>query len=104
MKLLKYCSMAKSPLTLAELSDVDLTDVSGQMWISNSTFTGDVMFTDNKGRDFVVGDLIDRIDALEERLAILQEPSPEILAKHEMLKDAYKRYKFIEKLIGKDGD
>lgn len=50
-------------------------------------------------------ELLRRIDRMErmmeniaERLSILDDPSPERLAQHKMLKEAYLKYIFIEKL------
>ena len=40
------------------------------------------------------------LEAIKERLAILDDPNPEKLEKHKMLRDAYNKYKMIEKLIG----
>lgn len=40
------------------------------------------------------------IEAIKDRLSILDEPSPEKLEQHKMLREAYEKYKMIEKLIG----
>lgn len=41
-----------------------------------------------------------RIDKLEQALGVLvNEPTPEQLEKHKMLKEAYKKYKFVEGLV-----
>lgn len=40
------------------------------------------------------------VAAIKDRLAILDEPSPEKLEQYKMLKEAYTKYKMIEKLIG----
>ena len=53
--------------------------------------------------------LLEKIDKMDrnfeiimERLAILDEPKPEQLAKFKTLKAAYEKYKFLEELCGKD--
>lgn len=38
------------------------------------------------------------INKIAERLAVLDDPDPETLARHKMLKEAYMKYLFIEKL------
>ena len=49
---------------------------------------------------------IDKMDSnfetIMERLAILDEPTPEHLAKFKQLRVAYEKYKFLEELCGKD--
>lgn len=57
-------------------------------------FEGDVMV---KGRS-----LEKMFQKIEDRLAILQEPSPEKLEKYAALKKAYEHYKTLERLIGED--
>lgn len=42
------------------------------------------------------------LDKIQDRLSILDEPSPEKLEKHAALKKAYEQYKILEKLIGED--
>jgi hypothetical protein len=42
------------------------------------------------------------LKTIEDRLAILQEPSPEKLEKYAALKKAYDHYKTLERLIGED--
>lgn len=56
-------------------------------------------------------ELLKRIDRMErgleqimERLAILNDPNPEKLAQHKILRDAYVKYKFLEKLCGQEDD
>ena len=86
---------------MASYSLTDLTDVtSGQLWIG--TDTGSLMYTDDNGKDHKVDLLIERIEALEKRLAILEDPTPEQLEKHKMLKEAYTKYKFIEGLCSEN--
>ena len=60
----------------------------------DATFEGDIKW---KGRS--LGKLLERI---EDRLAILQEPSPEKLEKYAALKKAYDHYKTLERLIGEE--
>jgi len=58
----------------------------------DATFEGDIKW---KGRS--LGKLL---EAIEDRLAILQEPDPEKLEKFAALKKAYDHYKTLERLIG----
>jgi hypothetical protein len=60
----------------------------------DATFEGDIKW---KGRS--LGKLL---QSIEDRLAILQEPSPEKLEKYAALKKAYDHYKTLERLIGED--
>lgn len=55
--------------------------------------------------------LLKRMDRMEkmigniaERLAILDDPSPKKLARHKMLKEAYTKYLFIEKLCAEENN
>ena len=59
---------------------------------TDAEFEGDIKW---KGRS--LGKLLEKI---EDRLAILQEPTPEKLEKFAALKKAYEHYKFLEKLVG----
>lgn len=43
--------------------------------------------------------LDERLRKIEERFLIIDEPSSETLEKYEILKNAYREYKLIEKLI-----
>ena len=61
---------------------------------SDAEFEGDIKW---KGRS--LGKLL---QSIEDRLAILQEPSPEKLEKYAALKKAYDHYKTLERLIGDD--
>jgi len=61
---------------------------------SDAKFDGDIKW---KGRS--LGTLL---QGIEDRLAILQEPSPEKLEKFAALKKAYDHYKTLERLIGED--
>jgi hypothetical protein len=47
--------------------------------------------------------LLKTLDAISDRLAILEEPSLERLNKYAALKDAYDKYKMLEALINDDG-
>ena len=58
----------------------------------DAEFDGDIKW---KGRS--LGNLL---ESIEGRLAILQTPTPEKLAKFEALKKAYEHYKTLERLIG----
>lgn len=66
-------------------------------WVSSSD-TGTLMYTDENGKDYKVTELIERLEVVEKKLAILEDPTPEQLEKHKMLKEAYTKYKFIEGL------
>jgi hypothetical protein len=59
-----------------------------------AVFDGDIKW---KGRS--LGKLL---EAIEDRLAIIQEPDPAKLEKFAALKKAYDHYKLMEKLIGND--
>jgi hypothetical protein len=71
-----------------------ITGSSGLYVQTDATFDGDIKW---KGRS--LGKLLETI---EDRLAILTEPSPEKLAKFAALKKAYDNYKLLERLIGDD--
>lgn len=44
------------------------------------------------------------LDKINERLAILEEPTPERLEAFKQLQDAYKKYKFLDELCGPHDD
>lgn len=44
------------------------------------------------------------LESVKHHLAILDEPSPELLEKNKALKKAYKKYKMIEALIGEQNN
>jgi hypothetical protein len=46
--------------------------------------------------------IVNILDKIQDRLAILDDPSPEKLEKHAALKKAYDNYKLLEKLIGEE--
>ena len=78
---------------------------SNPVWTTNTTagFNTISPSMEVKG-DFIVngkniGNILDKI---QDRLAILDEPSPEKLEKHAALKKAYEQYKLLEKLIGEE--
>jgi hypothetical protein len=81
------------------------TGASSPMWTNNTNpgtlkVQGDAEFEGNvkiKGHDIV--NLLERI---EDRLAILMDPDPAKLEKFPALKKAYDHYKLLEKLIGED--
>jgi len=94
------------------MSDIKITDLSnditsyGQLWVSNTnvSMSNSIMYTDENGNEFSISEMMDRIKKLEKRLSIISNASPAKLEKHKMLKDAYRKYKFIEELIGADDD
>ena len=65
-------------------------------FIDDTEFSGSVKI---KGKD--IGQLLETI---QKRLAIIDEPSPERLAKFAALKKAYEHYKTLEALIDHDDD
>jgi hypothetical protein len=67
---------------------------SGLHVSTDAVFDGDIKW---KGRS--LGKLL---QGIEDRLAIIQEPSPEKLEKFAALKKAYDHYKTLERLIGED--
>jgi hypothetical protein len=78
---------------------------SNPVWTTNTTagFNTISPSMEVKG-DFIVngkniGNILDKI---QDRLAILDEPSLEKLEKHAALKKAYEQYKLLEKLIGEE--
>jgi hypothetical protein len=71
------------------------TSPTPSLHVSGDTeFEGDIKW---KGRS--LGTLL---QSIEDRLAILQEPSSEKLEKYAALKKAYDHYKLLEKLIGEE--
>jgi len=78
---------------------------SNPVWTTNTTagFNTISPSMEVKGDLIVNGKNIGNIlDKIQDRLAILDEPSPEKLEKHAALKKAYDHYKLLEKLIGED--
>jgi len=81
---------------------------------SNSVFTTTSPFITTAGSNGtssieVNGDIVMNgksigkvLEKIEDRLAILMEPSPEKLEKFTALKKAYEQYKLLEKLIGEE--
>lgn len=77
-------------------TDVNFTFPHTSEWdIFNGT-----TFTIKDPTEEKVKDLERKIDKIMERLSVLDDPDPETLRKQKMLKDAYNKYKMIEKLIG----
>jgi hypothetical protein len=80
---------------------------SNPVWTTNNT--SGVSYTTTPASVEVKGDLIvngknigNILDKIQDRLAILDEPSPEKLEKHAALRTAYEQYKLLEKLIGEE--
>jgi hypothetical protein len=82
----------------------ELAESVTSQWVSTDTSTGVLMYTDENGIDYKVTELIERLEAVEKRLAILEDPTPEQLENHKMLKEAYTKYKFIEGLCAEEDD
>ena len=81
------------------------SNVSNPVWTTNTTagFNTISPSMEVKGDLIVNGKNIGNIlDKIQDRLAILDEPSPEKLEKHAALKKAYEQYKLLEKLIGEE--
>jgi len=109
----------KKNSTLSTITEFDSAGLSAGDWITVSgTNSSDGVYTINNTSAHTITvndaisviteerfrDLEDSVEAIKRRLAILDEPSPETLEKHKILKDAYNKYKMIEALIGeKDG-
>lgn len=62
------------------------------------------MWANTTSQDMIIGgrSLSKVLEAIENRLGILDDPSPAKLEKHAALKKAYEHYKMLEKLIGED--
>ena len=80
---------------------------SNPIWTTNNT--SGFSYTTTPASMEVKGDLIvngknigNILDKIQDRLAIIDEPSSEKLEKHAALKKAYDHYKLLEKLIGED--
>lgn len=64
--------------------------------------TGGVTWSDsiqNTNWSFTDPAVLKRLEAIEKRLGILDDPDPAILEKHAALKAAYEHYKMLEKII-----
>ena len=79
-----------------------LAETVTSQWVASDT--GTLIYTDEKGIDHKVTELIKRLETVEKRLAILEDPTPEQLENHKMLKEAYTKYKFIEGLCTEEND
>lgn len=77
------------------LDDANFNNSTTYTINTESTFTS---FTIPTKEQF--DNLTDDVEKIKQRLAILDDPSPEKLERHKMLRDAYNKYKMIEKLIG----
>ena len=84
-----YTTAGMNGTSWATVTNNPSLDVKG-----DATFEGDIKW---KGRS--LGKLL---ESIEDRLAILQEPSPAKLEKYAALKKAYDHYKTLERLIGED--
>lgn len=77
------------------------TSASGASYNNSSlSVKGDLEVDGNikvKGKD-----LVKILEQIENRFAIISDPTPEKIEKFEALKKAYNHYKLMEKLIGED--
>ena len=83
-------------------------------WLTNSNYAvapppnSKLLYTDEDGNNIDIIDTIKTInenyDKIMERLAILDDPRPEKLARFKALKEAYIKYKFLEALYGEEDD
>ena len=90
-----YASGINNNIWGSTITGINGTTGSSGLYVqSDATFDGDIKW---KGRS--LGKLLETI---EDRLAILTEPTPEKLAKFAALKKAYDNYKLLERLIGDD--
>lgn len=91
--------------TLPDLSGTYITTGvnSNYTYYSNNTLNSNSAVFDTdisiKGKS-----LLKTLDAIQSRLAILDDPSPEKLEKYVALKKAYEHYKLLEKLIGEENN
>lgn len=69
--------------------------------ISNYNFTSTPRTNNLHADDVVINgkSLSKTLESVQERLAILDDPSPEKLKKYTALKKAYEHYKLLEKLL-----
>ena len=74
-----------------------ITTTSGTYTISNTT---DTTLTIEDPYQKQIDKLEEKFDKIMERLAILDDPDPEQLAKNKSLKRAYEKYKMLETLAG----
>jgi len=82
----------------ANVIDISSTAIDTTGWV---TIVGDGgQYTIESQELIKIRKMEKDIEAIKDKLAILDEPSPEKLEQHKMLKEAYLKYKMIEKLIG----
>jgi hypothetical protein len=87
-------------LTSNGLNGSSWTTVSSSYSQPSLKVTGDADF---EGDIKVKGhSLVKLLKTIEDRLAIIQDPSPEKLEKFAALKKAYEHYKTLERLIGEE--
>lgn len=86
---------SSSIFTTPGLNGTSFTNGSSGLKVhGDSEFDGDVKIQGHS--------ILKLLKSIEDRLAILQEPSPEKLEKYAALKKAYDHYKTLERLIGED--
>ena len=81
------------------VADYSNHNMSSTYTVDTSTVTmGSFTYDDNFGNSEYYQHIQEQLDAINERLAILQ-PNPEHLEKYEALRNAYEHYKTLERLI-----
>lgn len=92
--------------TYDNLITVGTSDLISSDYNMNTTYSmdtstvtmGSFTYDDNFGNSEYFQHIQKQLDAINERLAILQ-PNPEHLEKYEALRNAYEHYKTLERLI-----
>jgi len=71
--------------------------VNSSSWSVISDIDSQLSNTQNNTR---MDRIEDKLDKICERLAVLEEPTPERLEAFKQLQEAYKKYKFLDELCG----
>lgn len=73
----------------------------GTIWTSNNSIDSSYGITFNDGsKTYRLEDLFYKMEKLEKIIGVLlEEPTPETLEQHRALKDAYEKYKMVERMI-----
>lgn len=74
---------------------------TGTTWTSNNSIDSSYGITFNDGsKTHRLEDLFYKMEKLEKIIGVLlEEPTPETLEQHRALKDAYEKYKMVERMI-----